>query len=143
MCFPFGSSVWRRIQLRGIKYSAEQNFHFHPKTFCLGKDSVGVGEICGGIISDISLHFVRCPLASAKFKITPFFTLDGKGSSLKQDFQILLSDFLWKKCSKTTKMTISKLSISFSNCNWMRRPPRACMIIFLLFSFHRYQLQEE
>ena len=49
------------------------------------KNSVGgwlVGEIFGGIISDISVHFVRCPLPAAKFKITPFFTLDGAKGTL-------------------------------------------------------------
>ena len=72
---------------------------FPRKTFSFGRDSVrgvgvGAGEICGGIISDISVHFVRCPLRAAKFKITPFFTLDsGKGNSLKRDFQVFYSSF--------------------------------------------------
>ena len=69
-----------------------RNITFPAKHICLGKDLVrvgvggGGGEIFGGIISDISLHFVPRPLASAKFKITPFFTVDGETGTLKQGF---------------------------------------------------------
>ena len=136
--------------------------------FCLEKDLVAGNKIFGGIEFSFSpqnllfgkrfswswwnmrWHYFRylppfCSVSTRLCQIQNHSILhSGRQREISQTgFPDIFIWFFMEFFFKTTKMTISKLSISFSNCNWMRRPPRACMIIFLLFSFHRYQLQEE
>ena len=102
MFFPFLALLFGKgfTHGEGMKYSSVAEYNFSSETHLFGERfscSVGVGggggEIFGGIISDISLHFVPRPLASAKFKITPFFTVDGETGTLKQGF-CCISQFL-------------------------------------------------
>ena len=105
--FPLAVLFGKGFSCGGMKYSVE--YYFRGKHLVSEKIRGLVGEICGGIISDISVHFVRCPLDAAKFKITPFFTLDsGKGNSLslKQDFQVFFRVFRWKSlCSSCSTLS--------------------------------------